>query len=231
MAGPKTAGDFVSVLSAKILLPLNHFPLEVDFESDSRVLGIFGPSGCGKTSLLESIIGLRSPRSARILLHEKILTDTATGVFVPPEKRRIGLVPQDLALFPHLNVRQNILYGVRTGDASIDMAHILDVMEIGSLLDRSITKISGGEKQRVAFARALMASPELLILDEPLSSLSFSLKQKIMSYLLRIRDEFKIPMLYVSHDPREIHSLCQEVILMDEGRIAQRGTPQELLAT
>lgn len=218
----------MSYLSAQVLLPLNDFKLEVAFEATNLVTGVFGPSGCGKTSLLETICGLRSPTTARIEVNGHLLADTEKGIFLPPEKRHVGLVPQDLALFPHLSVRQNILYGAKREGSSIHPDHILEVLEIGSMLDRSIHSLSGGEKQRVAFARALLASPELLILDEPLSSLSFVLKQKIVTYLLRIRDEFKIPMLYVTHDPQEMKSLCHEVILMEEGRITAQGKPEDL---
>jgi len=214
--------------SAQVFLPLNHFPLEVAFEARDLVTGVFGPSGCGKTSLLESICGLRSPTRARIELRGRLLADAAKGISLLPEKRNIGLVPQDLALFPHLNVRQNILYGVKKGAPTIHLDHIMEVLEIGSLLPRPIHSLSGGEKQRVAFARALLASPELLILDEPLSSLNFALKQKIVTYLIRIRDEFKIPMLYVSHDPLEIMELCQEVLIMEEGKMIHRGKPGDL---
>lgn len=209
----------------KIVLPLAEFPLEVDVEIRNQVTAIFGPSGSGKTSLLDLIAGLRRPKSAFIQLGERVLTDTATRTAIPTRHRHIGYLPQDLALFPHLSVRQNLLYG-RKGSAEFNSLfsyeHVTAVLEIGSLVERRVTRLSGGEKQRVALARALLASPKLLLLDEPLASLDTVLKSKIVPYLARIRDEFQLPMLYVTHDWDEVEALCGEALIMERGKIVRR---------
>jgi molybdate transport system ATP-binding protein len=208
-----------------IVLPLAEFAVEMDVELERQVTGIFGPSGAGKTSLLDLIAGLRRPKSARIQLDDRVLTDTASGIAVPARLREIGYVPQDLALFPHLSVRQNLVYGQKSNDEGsplFSFEHITDLLEIKSLINRGVTDLSGGEKQRVALARALLASPRLLLLDEPLANLDAALKDKIIPYLRRIRDEFRLPMLYVTHDREEAHALCEEILVMNRGKITAR---------
>jgi len=206
-----------------ISLPLADFVLELDLELSSQVTGIRGPSGAGKTSLLDLIAGLRRPKSALLQLDERVLTDTARGLALPPRLREIGYVPQDLALFPHLSARKNILYGCKTSPppagSLFSYGHVAAVLEIDPLAGRSVTDLSGGEKQRVALARALLTSPKLLLLDEPLSGLDGALKAKIIPYLARVRDEFQVPMLYVSHDLREIQALCEDVVELERGRV------------
>jgi molybdate transport system ATP-binding protein len=222
----------MKLLLKQICLPLADFTIEVNVELHSRVTAVFGPSGAGKTSLLDLIAGLRRPRSAFVQLNDRVLTDTANRVEVPTRLREIGYVPQDLALFPHLSVRQNLLYGHKgkvEADPSFSFEHITQVMEIQSLAQRNVTDLSGGEKQRVALARALLASPRLLLLDEPLASLDINLKSKIIPYLARIRDEFQVPMLYITHDPAEVRALCDEVLVMNRGRIKIRGPAAEAL--
>lgn len=214
-----------------ISLPLAEFSLEIDLEIRSQVTAVFGPSGSGKTSLLDLIAGLRRASSAFIQLGEDVLTDTKAEVEVPTRLRRIGYVPQDLALFPHLSVRHNLLYGHKPhldSNSPFSFQHIAEVLEIQSLTERRIQNLSGGEKQRVALARALLSSPCLLLLDEPLASLDTSLKSRIVPYLARVRDEFQLAMLYVTHDWSEVLSLCSEVLVMERGRIRQRGNPAEL---
>jgi molybdate transport system ATP-binding protein len=218
-------GRQMNLLLKKILLPLADFPLEMDLEIQNQVTAIFGPSGAGKTSLLDLIAGLRHPKSARIQLGERVLTDTAVQTNVPTRYRQIGYVPQDLALFPHLSVRQNLLYGCKDSNGAgslFSFDHVTRVLEIGALVDRRVTNLSGGEKQRVALARALLASPQILLLDEPLASLDTVLKSKIIPYLARIRDEFKLPMLYVTHDWNEVQALCGEALIMERGKIVRR---------
>ena len=215
----------MSLLLKDISLPLSHFTLEVDVEIHHRVTAVFGPSGAGKTSLLDLVTGLRRAKSAFIQLDGRLLTDTAKGLSVPTRQRGIGYVPQDLALFPHLSVRQNLLYGYRPNNGKSHLFtfdHIVTLLEIRSLIQRGVTELSGGEKQRVALARALLTSPRLLLLDEPLASLDKTLKAKIIPYLARIRDEFRLPMLYVTHDPDEVRALCDEVLVIESGRIIGR---------
>ena len=221
----------MNLILQNISLPLGHIQLKLNVECPHRITGLFGPSGAGKTSLLEVIAGLRHPATAFIQLGTHVLADTAKGIHIPTEHRAIGYVPQDLALFPHLSVLENIRYGSPSSPSvQLPVEHIVEVLEISSLLDRKIQMLSGGEKQRVAFARALLASPRLLLMDEPLASLDQSLKERIIPHLLRIRDEFHIPMLYVSHDAGEIISLCDEVLVLDRGTCVQKGIPGELFA-
>jgi molybdate transport system ATP-binding protein len=166
-----------------------------------------------------------------IQLGDCLLTDTSRRVFVPSRHRGIGYVPQDLALFPHLSVRQNLLYGHRSSGTTsplFSFEHVTQVLEIESLISRGVTELSGGEKQRVALARALLASPGLLLLDEPLANLDAPLKTKIIPYLIRIRDEFQIPMLYVTHDRLEAQALADEVIILINGQVRQSGPVAEV---
>jgi molybdate transport system ATP-binding protein len=216
-----------------VRLHLGAFELQIDATFDERTSGIFGPSGSGKTSLLNLIAGLRRSSAGRVQLEETILFDSETRVHLPPRERRIGYVPQDLALFPHLNVRQNLAYGCPrpgTEDAIFTLDHVTEVMEIAPLLERDVTTLSGGEQQRVAFARAILSAPRLLLLDEPMTSLDSKLKKRLIPFLLRIRDEFRIPLIYVTHDAAELTALADEVIILDRGRIIQRGPPAEALA-
>jgi molybdate transport system ATP-binding protein len=206
------------------------FLLEVDLQINGQVIGVFGNSGAGKTSLLEVVAGLRKPASGFLAVDDRVLMDISRGLFLPPEHRDAGYVPQDLALFPHLTVRRNLTYGHNSlaSPSGINLPHVADVLEIDSLLDRAIPDLSGGQKQRVAFARALLSSPRLLLMDEPLASLDQEIKIKIIPYLKRIRDEFQIPMLYVSHSPDEVIALCDQVIVMRNGKCLGVNRPDEL---
>jgi molybdate transport system ATP-binding protein len=192
-----------------VRLPLAHFDLEVTAELTSRVTGIFGPSGAGKTSLLDVVAGLRAPRAGRIILDDVVFNH------VPARHRRIGYVPQENALFPHMSVIANIRYGAR--DAAID--RVVEVLELGELLPRGVTALSGGEQKRVALARALVTSPRLLLLDEPLAGLDRPLHARILAFLQRIRDEFRLPMLYVTHDPLELGAIAEETLVLERGRV------------
>lgn len=223
----------MAVLLKNIFVPLASFTLEMDIEIRGRVTAIFGPSGGGKTTLLDLVAGLRTAESAFIQMDDRILTDTSRGVFVPSRHRGIGYVPQDLALFPHLSVRQNLLYGQKSGNGanpSLTLDRVVKVLEIQSLTDRRIHDLSGGEKQRVAIARALLSSPRLLLLDEPLASLDLPLRARIIPYLARIRDEFQVPMLYVTHDRFEALALADEMVVLVNGKVAQTGPIQELFS-
>jgi len=206
------AQKIVMLRLANILLPLATFDLSVDLELPKRVTAITGASGAGKTSLLEAIAGLRKLKSGSVELDGIDLTR------VRPEKRAIGYVPQDLALFPHLSVEQNIYFGGH-GGAQISAEHVIKTLQIEPLIKRRVTEISGGEQQRVALARALLSAPRLLLLDEPLGSLDSELKSKVLPYLCSVRDEFKLPMLYVTHDCSEAAVIAEEILTLDKGRI------------
>jgi molybdate transport system ATP-binding protein len=216
----------------QIRLPLGSFTLEIDAIFDRPITGVFGPSGAGKTSLLDLIAGLRRPIAGSVVMEDAVLFDAGVGLHLPPRLRRIGYVPQDLALFPHLSVRANLLYGHRrrsTENDSFALLHVAEVMEISALLQRSVTSLSGGEQQRVAFARAILSSPRLLLLDEPMSSLDSRLKTRLIPFLHRIRDEFRIPLIYVTHDANELVALCDEVLVLEGGRLLERGAPDKVL--
>ena len=222
----------MSLEIARLRLPLASFALELDARLDAPVTGLFGASGAGKTSLLETVAGLRRPADGRISLDGTVLTDSTARIFRPPESRGVGFVPQDSALFTHLDVRANLCYSQRMRHPAtppgISYEHVCDVLNLGSLVARRIGSLSGGERQRVAFGRALLAAPRLLLLDEPLASLDRELKDQILPYLKLIRDEFKIPMLLVSHSADEMVALCDDVLVLEQGRCVRRGPPAGL---
>lgn len=212
-------------------LPLGHFVLEVNVTLSARITAIFGASGSGKTSLLEVIAGLRRPLAGAVRIEAQTLTDVTGQIFVAPERRAVGYVPQEGALFPHLSVRRNLLYGAngkRTPSAGMSFQHVVDVLEIADLCERRTHTLSGGERQRVALGRALLASPRLLLLDEPLAGLDAPLRDRLLPYLARVRDEFAIQMLYVTHSPDEVMALCDEVIVLSRGKVEQRGAPGQV---
>jgi len=198
------------------------FTLEIHERIEARVVALFGPSGAGKTSILESIAGLRTPQRGVIQIGTRTLFDSRAGVDVPVHDRCVGYVPQDLALFPHMNVRRNILYGTVVGEQR-ELDQVIGLLELDPLLDRAVTALSGGERQRVALARALMASPALLLLDEPLSALDLGLRERVLPYLERIQDKLAIPMLYASHAEVEIRALADWVMVLDGGRVVRSG--------
>lgn len=221
----------MSVELSGLQLPLANFTLKVDATLRGRVTAFFGASGAGKTSLLEIIAGLRRPASGAVHVDGVVLTDVASHAFVPPEKRAIGYVPQEGALFPHLSVKQNLLYGcdlTRSRPTGLTFEHVTEVLEIAPLTGRKVGTLSGGEKQRVAFGRALLAAPRLLLLDEPLAGLDLPLRERLLPYLARVRDEFEIPMIYVTHSPDEVMELCDEVLLLAEGRVEYHAKPSEV---
>lgn len=212
-------------------LPLAHFTLEVDATFTAPMTALFGASGSGKTSLLEIIAGLRRPAAGRVVLEGEVLADAGSRHFVPPERRAIGYVPQDGALFPHLSVRANLLFGAKPGAArqpGLTFEHVTEVLEIAPLAERAPATLSAGERQRVALGRALLAAPRLLLLDEPLASLDLPLRERLLPYLLRVRDEFALPMLYVTHSPDEVVALCSEVLVLERGQATQHGPVRAL---
>src|ERR1051325_93628 len=217
-------------------ISLATFELDIDVRFDARVTAIFGPSGAGKTTLLDAIAGLRDIDSGEIEIGGKTLFSSARKINLATDRRNLGYVPQEGALFPHLSVRRNILFGsgrVSRGAAaqSMSMEHVLEILEIGHLLDRSVTELSGGESQRVALARAILSRPQLLLFDEPLAALDIGLKEKILPYLARVRDEFAIPMIYVTHNVTEVLSLADWVLVIRNGRLVTQGPPGETLTS
>jgi molybdate transport system ATP-binding protein len=204
------------------LLHQGAFTLELHERVEAAVTALFGPSGAGKTTVLDAIGGLRRPAAGEIRVGPRCLFSSRDGVDLPPHRRHIGYVPQDVALFPHLDVRHNVLYGRRRGER-LSLEGVAQMLEIGALLDRAVPGLSGGERQRVALARALMSSPELLLLDEPLAAVDLALRRRILPYLERVRDELAVPILYVTHDRDEVRRLADHVILLDRGRATAAG--------
>jgi molybdate transport system ATP-binding protein len=214
------------MLRVNIAKQLGEFSLEANFESEGRVTGLFGASGAGKTSLVNMIAGLLRPDRGTIVIDGETLDDTEKGVHIPSHRRRIGYVFQDARLFPHLDVRQNLDYGRRMNRLTDDpdqRKRVTDLLDIGHLLDRRPGKLSGGERQRVALGRALLSKPRLLLLDEPLGALDEGRRAEILPYLVRLRDEARIPMVYVSHDAAEMRQLATQIVLLKGGRVTSFG--------
>jgi len=199
------------------------FALDVAFASEARVVALFGPSGSGKSTLLNVIAGLIRPDYGRVKVDGRVLTETETGTFVPAHRRRIGYVFQEARLFPHLSVRGNLAFGrwfTPRAERYADAAEIVALLGLASLLDRRPATLSGGEKQRVAIARALLSSPRLLLMDEPLASLDAARKAETLPYIERLRDELSVPVIYVSHSREEVDRIAEEVVHLQEGRVA-----------
>ncbi|HET8881010.1 MAG TPA: ATP-binding cassette domain-containing protein [Solimonas sp.] len=198
------------------------FTLRAHCDVGAAVTGICGPSGAGKSTLLAHVAGLLKPARGCIAFDDQVLFDASARVFVPAHQRHFGLVFQDGQLFPHLTVHANLIYGQKhlaADQRRFELRTVLELLEIGHLLERRPGQLSGGERQRVALGRALLYSPRLLLLDEPLSSLDHRLKEQILPFLKRIRDETRIPMLYVTHAREEITALDGEIIEMDAGML------------
>ncbi|MES2254138.1 MAG: molybdenum ABC transporter ATP-binding protein [Pseudomonadota bacterium] len=211
-----------------------NFTLDVAFTAASGgVTALFGPSGSGKTSIVHALAGLMRPTQGRIVLEGRTVLDTGAGIFVPPEKRRIGLVFQDARLFPHMSVEKNLLFGWRrnTRRAGADeIARTVALLGLEKLLARAPRHLSGGEKSRVALGRALLASPDILLLDEPMASLDAARRAEILPWLERLRDIARIPIFYVSHSLDEVARLADRVVLLDAGRMTAEGSVFDLLA-
>ena len=216
----------------KLTLHLKQFTLEVNADLHCARTGIFGPSGAGKTSFLESIAGLRTPEKAIISLNDRLYENTEQNYSLPVRLRKIGYVPQDDSLFPHLSVRRNLLYGTdsKAEHVTFSFDHVVSFLQITPLLDRDVRSLSRGENQRIVIARALLSAPRLLLLDEPLTALDAKLKSAILEQLRSLHDEFCIPMLYVTHDPGEAINICEEILMLESGKIISRGDPRRLLA-
>jgi molybdate transport system ATP-binding protein len=205
------------------------FRLQIRERLDARITALFGPSGAGKTSALDSIAGLRTPGTGRIILGTRTLFSSDERINLAPRFRHVGYVTQDVALFPHMNVRHNVLYGRRPAQ-KLALETVTRMLEITGLVDRSVAQLSGGERQRVALARALMSAPELLLLDEPLASLDVELRRRILPYLERVRDELGVPIVYVTHAREEVERFADRVVLLDKGRVVASGSPLDVLA-
>lgn len=217
---PKNGWELI-VLDLDFTFQRDDFCLRICATIDAPITGILGSSGSGKSTLLAVIAGLLRPQQGHITLDNNPLFAAKTNIWVPPHKRRVGLVFQDGQLLPHLSVRNNLLYGYRNiapEQRHFELAEVIKLLEIEHLLERKANALSGGEKQRVALGRAVLYSPSLLLLDEPLSSLDERLKNQILPFFLRIKSECKIPMIYVTHSPREIEFLTSTHLTMTEGR-------------
>jgi molybdate transport system ATP-binding protein len=202
------------------------FTLEARFTTDGGLTALFGRSGAGKTSLVNIIAGLLRPDRGKVVIDGRVLVDTAHGVFIPKHRRRIGYVFQEPRLFPHLTVRQNLRYGrwfTPAAERRENFEHVIELLGIGALLDRGPALLSGGERQRVAIGRALLASPRLLLMDEPLASLDEARKSEILPYIERLRDENRVPIVYVSHSVPEITRLATTMVLLSDGKVAAAG--------
>jgi molybdate transport system ATP-binding protein len=178
--------------------------------------------------VLDAVAGLRRPQRGSIAVGSRVIFASDRGINLPPHHRRVGYVPQDVALFPHMDVRRNVLYGRREGQKlAVDV--VMSMLEIEGLLDRAVAQLSGGERQRVALARALMSSPELLLLDEPLAAVDVERRRRILPYLERVRDQLAVPIIYVTHDAAEVRLLADHVVVLDQGQVVRSGAPGEVL--
>ncbi|SDW66986.1 molybdenum ABC transporter ATP-binding protein [Roseicitreum antarcticum] len=208
------------------------FGLDLAFDAPPGVTVLFGPSGSGKTTVVNAVAGLLRPDQGRIVADGRVLLDTAARRFVPPHCRRIGYIFQEGRLFPHLNVRQNLLYGRWFAPRAArreSVSQVVDMLGIGPLLSRRPGALSGGEKQRVAIGRALLSGPDMILADEPLAALDEARKAEILPYFERLRDAVSVPILYVSHAPAEVARLATTVVALKAGRVAAVGSAAQVL--
>jgi molybdate transport system ATP-binding protein len=222
------------LLEVDVLKRFAEFQCRVKFSLNSAKCGVFGPSGSGKSTLMSMLAGLLPPDEGHISLNGLTLFDSHTGINLPPEARRVGVVFQHAHLFPHMSVKKNLFYGMKRiplRERTIDPDQLLRVLQVDQLLDRRVTKLSGGERQRVALARTILACPYLILLDEPLAGLDAMLKYQIIPHLQRVFAEFAIPMLFISHSLNEMRMMTDEVIVMKQGRVAQQLGTEELART
>jgi molybdate transport system ATP-binding protein len=221
------------MLEVALELRRGAFRLDARFASDAPIVALFGRSGSGKTTLIEAIAGLVRPQRGRIVVEGRTLFDSERGVDLPPEARRVGFVFQDALLFPHLSVRANLAYGERLTPARerfVEHSRIVSLLGLEPLMDRRPATLSGGEKQRVAIGRALLASPRLLLMDEPLASLDAPRKAEILQYIELLRDELKLPIVYVSHALEEVTRLADRLVLVADGKTIAEGPVAELMS-
>jgi molybdate transport system ATP-binding protein len=214
------------MITLAFTLRQGNFELQLEEKLASGITALFGPSGSGKTTTLDAIAGLRRPSSGLISINDRVLFDAGARVDLPPHARHVGYVPQDVALFPHMNVRRNVLYGRRPGQ-KLSLDTVVRMLEVGGLLDRRVPDLSGGERQRVALARALMSAPELLLLDEPLAAVDQAHRAEILPYLDRVRIDHAMPAIYVTHTWGEVAGRADEVVQLRDGRIVFQGSAAE----
>lgn len=221
-------GGGAPVIVLEFSLRQGAFLLEIREQMAVRITALFGPSGAGKTTVLDAVAGLRTPASGRLAVNGRALFDASSKVNVPPHGRHIGYVTQDVALFPHMDVRHNVLYGRRPGQR-LALETVAGMLEIEQLLDRRVAELSGGERQRAALARALMSAPDLLLLDEPLAAVDVERRRRILPYVERVRDELGVPIIYVTHDADEVRRIADHVLVLDNGRVVRSGHPSAVL--
>ena len=222
-----------ATLKFDITKKLGGFELRCSAAFGRGITAVFGPSGSGKTTLLNCVAGLARPDQGEIEVLGQTVYSSQRKIGVPPERRGVGYVFQDSALFPHLNVRDNIRYGHRLtpeGRRAVSMEKVVGLLQLETLMDRSVVDLSGGERQRVALARALAASPRLLLLDEPVSSLDLAFRGLILRYLKQVRDDLGIPMVYVSHSISEVMAIASDVLVLDNGANVTQGPPSAVLS-
>jgi len=218
-------------LAVAIEHQLGEFRLDASFECGAGVTALFGQSGAGKTTVVNAIAGLIRPRKGRIAFDGDTLFDSGQGIYVPARRRRFGYVFQEGRLFPHLTVRQNLTYSRLFGERQSpgELGHIVELLGLADLLERRPARLSGGEKQRVAIGRALLARPRMLLLDEPLASLDAARRDEILRYLELLRDEVAVPIVYVSHAVEEVVRLADTVVLMSAGKVVTTGEVEEVM--
>jgi len=210
------------------------FSCQLNFTLESNRCGVFGPSGNGKSTLMHMLAGLLRPDSGRIRLNDTLLFDKQHGIDLPPEQRRIGVVFQHAHLFPHMDVKSNLFYGMKRTQArerTIDAEQLISILQLKQLLNRRVTKLSGGERQRVALGRTILACPRLILLDEPLTGLDNTLKYQIIPQLRQVFEEFSIPMLFISHSLQEMRMMTEEVLVLNNGIVEKRLSTEELART
>ena len=215
------------MIRVDVALKLGAFDLDVAFENDAGITALFGRSGSGKSMTINLIAGLARPDRGSIVLDGRVLVDTEASIFVPTYRRRVGLVFQDAQLFPHLSVRRNFLFGswfAPKTARTIAFEPVVDTLGIEHLLKRKPARLSGGERQRVAIGRALLASPEILLMDEPLASLDTERKLEILPLIESLRDDLRIPIVYVSHSVDEVARLASRVVVLENGRVVAAGS-------
>jgi len=221
------------MLEVDVAVRRGAFRLEAKFSSGAPIVALFGRSGSGKSTIVNAIAGIVRPGRGRIAVGERTLFDSAKGIDLPPESRRVGYVFQDALLFPHMSVAANLAYGERLTPPSerfVARERVIELLDLGRLLDRRPTSLSGGERQRAAIGRALLASPRLLLMDEPLASLDAPRKAEILAYVELLRDELRLPIVYVSHAIEEVTRLADHLVLVSDGRTIAEGEVAEVLS-